>query len=67
VAAHYVLSEKYPRRKAPLDAALERSLAAIPAQEKSNARIWGRELGAIVYLGMLSGEGPGLCAPHPAR
>jgi len=51
--AHYVLVEMYPGRKAALDQALERSFAAIPDdREKSNARIWGRQLGAIVLAAM---------------
>jgi len=49
-AAHHVLGELYPGEKAALDRALDRSLAAIPdEQAKSNARLWGRELGGIIY------------------
>lgn len=49
-AAHYVLRELHPDRGAELDAALERSLAPIAdAQEKANARVWGRHLGANIY------------------
>jgi hypothetical protein len=56
-AAHYVLGELYPSQKAALDAALERSLAAMPdEQEKSSARIWGRHLGANIYAIRSSGE-----------
>jgi len=49
-AAHYVLAQLYPERKAALDAALERSLAAFPDLEtSSSARIWGSHLGGNVY------------------
>ena len=50
VAAHYVLREMNPGRSAALDAALERSLAPLrDEQDKSNARTWGRHLGANIY------------------
>jgi hypothetical protein len=50
-SAHHVLSEMYPGRKAELDRALERSFAAIAdAHERSNALIWGREIGTIVRV-----------------
>ena len=49
-AAHYVLRELHPDCAAALDAALERSLASIgDSQEKANARVWGRHLGANIY------------------
>jgi hypothetical protein len=49
-AAHYVLCELHPDQNAALDAALARSLASIPdEQEKSNARVWGRQLGANIH------------------
>jgi hypothetical protein len=49
-AAHYVLLELHPGRRAALDAALERSLAPLrDEQEKSAARTWGRHLGANIY------------------
>src|SRR5262245_28300011 len=49
-AAHHVLRELHPERGAELDAALERSLAAVTdAQERANARVWGRHLGANIH------------------
>jgi hypothetical protein len=49
-AAHHALTQFYPERKATLDAALERSLAAFPDREATSwARIWGRHLGGNVY------------------
>jgi hypothetical protein len=50
--AHHVLAQIYPARKAALDRALERSLAAVPDErEKSNARIWGRQLAEVIQAG----------------
>lgn len=49
-AAHYVLTQLYPERKAVLDVALDRSLAVFPNREAtSRARDWGRHLGGNVY------------------
>jgi hypothetical protein len=57
-AAHHVLGEMYPGGKAALDKALDRSLAAIPdEQERSNARLWGRELGGIIHAARSSAGG----------
>jgi hypothetical protein len=54
-AAHHVLAQLHPDRRAVLDAALERSLAAIPdGQEKSSARMAGKSLGANVYAVLAS-------------
>jgi hypothetical protein len=51
-AAHYVLRELRPDRSAELDAALEHSLAFITdAQQKANARVWGRRERAQRHLG----------------
>ena len=68
VAAHHVLAVMYPAHKSALDAALERSLAAVPdRQEKSNVRIWGRELGGVVHTGMRPGDGAAALAPKPPQ
>ena len=49
-AAHYTLEQLYPERKAPLDAALDLSLAAFPDRDAtSRARVWGSHLGGNVY------------------
>ncbi|HJY77028.1 MAG TPA: hypothetical protein VKE95_10360 [Burkholderiales bacterium] len=66
-AAHYVLRELHPDRAAALDAALERSLASIgDPQQKANARVWGRHLGANIYA-IRSADVGGLAArPAPA-
>jgi hypothetical protein len=67
-AAHHVLSELYPERRAALDAALERSLAALDPQERTNVRIWGRQLGAAVHLARLpAGGGSPPDSIRPAR
>jgi hypothetical protein len=57
-AAHYVLSELYPQRADALDAALERSLAAFAPQDRTSARVWGRQLGAIVHTARSAESGP---------
>jgi hypothetical protein len=57
-AAHYVLRELNPGRRAALDAALERSLAPVRDEaEKSAARTWGRHLGANIYAIRSSDKG----------
>jgi hypothetical protein len=57
-AAHHVLAQLYPGHKAYLDAALERSLAALPDWDAAyRASIWGRHLGGNVYASALSAAG----------
>jgi hypothetical protein len=66
-AAHYVLRELHPDRAAALDAALERSLASIgDPQQKANARVWGRHLGANIYAIRFADVGGLGASPGPA-
>jgi hypothetical protein len=55
-AAHYVLVQLHPERKASLDAALQRSLAQVADEVKrEGGRIMGMNLGMNVYA-ILSGD-----------
>jgi hypothetical protein len=54
-AAYHVLVESHPAAKAALDAALERSLAALPDEhDRTSARVWGRHLGANIQAALAS-------------
>jgi hypothetical protein len=55
-AAHYVLSQLYPRQQVSFSMALVRSLAAIPdGEEKLVGQIAGTNAGKSVYAGLASG------------
>jgi len=58
-AAHYVLTQLYPKQKSALDIALGRSLTAVPdGQQKTSGVITGRSLGANIYAIWARDQGP---------
>jgi len=64
-AAHYVLVQFHPERKANLDAALQRSLAQVPDETKrEGSRIMGMNLGMNLYAILSSDSGIAVRAPR---
>lgn len=47
-AAHHLLCERFPAHQGMLNAALERSLASLPEQDRASTRVWGRHLAANI-------------------